>query len=83
VAGDTHTHRSIAIGYALFAAWVIAPIATGSGVLAIRLARPDDPFALALGTTTAFGLLGGLSAASILRRRIGRPSARDGEAAGR
>jgi hypothetical protein len=54
--------------------WAVAPVAVGSGVLAIRLAQPADPFALAMGTTTGFGLLGGFLMAAILRRRLAHSS---------
>jgi ABC-type Na+ efflux pump permease subunit len=71
-------HPHLAVGYAVLALWVVAPLAVGFAVVATRLAHTGDEFAVALGTTVVFGLLGGLVLTAILRRRavVLRPSDR-------
>jgi hypothetical protein len=63
------THPHLAVGYAVLALWVVAPLAVGFGVVVTRFAQPGDQFVVALGTTAVFGLLGGLVSTAILRRR--------------
>jgi uncharacterized membrane protein (DUF441 family) len=62
----------IAVGYAVVAVSVIASLAVGLGIVVAWLAGSGVVFAVALGTTGATGLLGGLLVAPPLFRRIGR-----------
>jgi len=62
----------VAVGWTVFAVWLIAPLAVGCGVLAAWLAGPDDEFAAALGATAVAGLISGLFAAGPVRRRVTR-----------
>ncbi|WP_199509279.1 hypothetical protein [Nucisporomicrobium flavum] len=66
-------HARASLLVVLAAVWIVAPLAVGLGVLAVRLAQPQDAFPLVLGATTAFGLAGGVAVAAI-QRRTGRPS---------
>jgi hypothetical protein len=74
VAPQTRTDRRpyplIAAGHVVLAVAVIAPVAVGAGVAAVRVFDAGHPFAVTLVATIACGLLSGLLAAPDLRRRI-------------
>lgn len=68
--GVARAQPHFALVCAVHALWTVAPLAVGAGVVATRLVQSVDKFAVALGTTVAFGLVGGIVSVAIQHRRF-------------